>query len=200
MKSLYYPQEHALICDYLGIPRPERLRDLDIWTRPSKWAKGIWPELHDRSALAVARIALGAVQRRLPQWAFPTSGGSVIEARQAFEVPERAASLLPVHLLTISWSCSGPGFDWPEAYHATWLPVFDVWIMTASKDSGDIAIGHFKGTLKASARAVLGDWWRRQWDSWEEFVDSGVFDELEAWALADEDWPPKQREGAACTA
>jgi hypothetical protein len=61
----------------------------------------------------------------------------------------RKVELSPRHLLTINWADSGPGFSWPVAYYAVYVPGFDRTVVTASGDSPetfgacDVAVGHF---------------------------------------------------------
>lgn len=214
MKTLFYPQEQALISDYLGLPRPEACRDIDLWN-PPKRRRGIWPqrvEFHDdQDALsnAVARIALGAIQGRLPQWALVNAKDQVVLGRETFDRPERMAELLPKFVLEIDWASSGPGMNWPEAYYATWLPSFDTTVITASVDSAgsygytDIAIGHCKGKdLKACALNVLERWWSRRRDGWEECWNAGLVSVDEAFNLAANLWPDEfgAPGGVACGA
>lgn len=212
-KSLFYPQEHALICDYLGIPRPEHLSALDLWNRPSKRARGIWPPPRqeddiyterDPVAIAVAQIALGDIQNRLPQWALVTPDSDVILGRGEFEVPDRVVALKPVKVLSINWASTFHG-DSPESYYATWLPIFEVWVVTASRDadfsgSADTAIGHFKCNPKAGAREVIKARWHEHTNAWEEVWDEGLLSVEEAYALAAEVWPDEVEGGGICTA
>ena len=57
--------------------------------------------------------------------------------------------LNPIHLFEINWADS-PGWTWPEAYYATFLPGYDVYAVTLSQGSGDsydyfdLAIGCFR--------------------------------------------------------
>lgn len=201
MKTLFYPQEQALISDYLALPRPEACREIDLWN-PPKRRRGIWPQLveyhDDCDALsnAVARIALGAIQGRLPQWALVNAKDQVILGRETFDRPERLAELLPQFVLEIDWASSGPGMSWPEAYYATWLPSFDTTVITASVDSAgsygytDIAIGHCQGKdLKACALMVLERWWSGRENAWEECWNAGLVSVDEAFNLAEQLWP-----------
>ena len=70
---------------------------------------------------AIARICLESAQRSLPQWAM-VRDGKVTLGRRRQRTARRARKLRPVHLFTINWADSGPGFSWPEAYHVTCLP------------------------------------------------------------------------------
>ena len=71
--------------------------------------------------IAVAQILLHHVQDSLPQWA-------AIYARLQFT---------PRLLFSINWATSGPGFEWPEAYHVTYVPRLEKHIFTASRDGPD---------------------------------------------------------------
>jgi len=74
--------------------------------------------------------------------------------------------LIPQYLLTINWADSGPGFSWPVAYHVTWVPICDEYVVTQSADSPDafgycdFAIGYFLKTddfVTAAANEIKGD-------------------------------------------
>jgi hypothetical protein len=90
-----------------------------------------------RLAIAVAQILLHEVQGTLPQWA--ASGERVSLNRKAHKRHEDARlSFNPQLVCTINWADSGPGFSWPEAYHVTYLPGFDKFVVTASRDCPDV--------------------------------------------------------------
>ncbi len=153
---------------------------------------------------AVARICLTNVQDSLPQWAAVSDGEVTLarKVRDSSELPERI--LLPRHLFTINWANSAPGLSWPEAYHVTHLPEWDVYIVTGSQDSDEIygyedfAIGWFdeRTTLLHGAREVLISYWenlRDEWsqERWEELLDVH-FGDPEEWT--DEVWPSEDEE------
>ncbi len=141
---------------------------------------------------------------RLPQWGPVYRDGDFVYARKLKRVPVRRVVVVPRHLLTINWAYSGPGIPWPEAYHATFIPGFDRYIVTASRDSEDLygccdnAIGWFDAHTdwKESAKAIVSAWWamRRDYgqESWVELLDAGSFGEADAHALREAIWPEEE--------
>ena len=108
----------------------------------------------------------------------------------------------PQYLFTINWADSGPGFSWPEAYYATWLPYYNVFVVTASQDSPEMhgytdeAIGWFdkdKDIIDGSAAVIRDDWWLGQYSEydqqqWEHLFGTGLVDEETAYQWASEVW------------
>ena len=101
----------------------------------------------------------------------------------------------------INWADSGPGFSWPETYNVTYVPLYDVFIVTGSVDSTDIygvtdfAIGHFpvgEDILRGSLEAVKGEWdnLARTYDQsrWAYVFDPGLITMDEADNSADQVW------------
>ena len=83
--------------------------------------------------------------------------------------------MIPQHLFTVNWADSGPGFSWPAAYYATWVPYYERFVVTDSADCpdafgyADVAVGHFgqeEDLLEGSRRIVVEDWRFRigEWD------------------------------------
>jgi hypothetical protein len=162
----------------------------------------------DQNALsnAVARIVLTSIQHRLPQWTVVRGDGQVQYARAYRPGRHAPVEFLPQHLFTINWADSGPGFSWPEAYHAVFLPGFDRYVVTASQDSPDVhgytdeAIGHFgedSDREKAIGR-IIRDWWSWQADTgqprWAYLFDTGEIDTITAEAWGDAVWPVPEPE------
>ncbi len=152
-------------------------------------------------ANAVARICLNAIQSRLPNWIGVTSDGKVVSERTLD--PARSASVvaLPRHLLTINWADSGPGFSWPEAYHATYLPEFRRHVVTASVDCAETwgatdfaigVVGEREDFLRACGTVVRG-WWRHQralgdQPPWASVLSTGLVDRATARAWRARTW------------
>ena len=211
IRELYRPMERAVLSAYLRVadPRPEDLRGLDPTKPvPRRWSErkhGIAPQRSEIGSNhlilenAVARICLASIANDLPQWAV-VRNGVIDRTRTPTRAKLHARSVHPVHLLTINWGDSGPGFSWPEAYHVTSLPGYDVSVVTASADSPDThgyadrAIGWFPGSARTvdKARQVLVSYWVSQrecgQDRWEYLFDAGAFDERTADELADAVW------------
>jgi hypothetical protein len=124
----------------------------------------------------VARIALSVIQSRLPQFAVISAGGTVTLGREYFDTAARDVMLLPQFLFMINWADTAPGISWPESYHATYIPGFNRWIVTAAQDSPDmwgvteLAIGSFESgiPLHDGCRCAITDWWRFQSDGGDQ--------------------------------
>lgn len=200
--KLYYPVEQALLADYFGVRRPDALRGLDIWAPGPRNAIHL-EDGNDEWALpnAVARIALSRIQDRLPQW-YASRGGEETFARKEYATTGGDVLLMPLHLFTINWADSGPGMSWPEAYHLTWFPEFDRYVVTASADCPDVwgyedrALGHFGqcGDRLKRARKIVTTFWRDQCNGgdagrWAYLFDTGAVDSEEAYAWAEDVWP-----------
>ena len=156
----------------------------------------------------MAAIVLERIQDTLPQWASVKLRENEYEETVitlAREVKARRArrtvELVPQYLLTINWADSGPGFSWPVAYHATWVPLYNEYIVTQSADCPDafgycdFAIGHFSATddfVTAAANAVKEDWeWQRDEFTqlrWAYLFGSGLIDEATSLRLREEVW------------
>jgi hypothetical protein len=155
---------------------------------------------HAELAEKVAAIALEVVQQRLPQWGPVYKDGELVYARKLRRTPARRVVVAPRHLFTINWADSGPGFPWPEAYHATFIPGFERYIVTASRDSDDLygccdhAIGWFDA--KESAKAIVRAWWamRRDYEQepWVDLLNAGSIGKAEAYALCKTVWPEEE--------
>jgi len=113
----------------------------------------------------------------------------------------------PQLICTINWADSGPGFSWPESYHVTYLPGFDKFVVTASRDGPDAwgcadhAIGVANGSLSPvdAAKEVVTEFWRMQLNSWEQprwayLFDEGLIDTKTSDAWADEVWCQQNEE------
>jgi hypothetical protein len=193
--DLFTAHEHLILCDWFGVdPRgSERVGDiLDEWSIPEE----IYG--YSRPSAAVAQILLERVQDRLPQWVGPKAGARPLLDRRS----HRKVELWPRHLLTINWADSGPGFSWPVAYNATYVPGFDRSIVTASADCldmfggvCDVAIGSFGREvpiIRGCHDIIISDWsWQRgEWDQqrWAYLFDAGLVSKAEAQAWANEVW------------
>jgi hypothetical protein len=167
-------------------------------------ARNIPSEIPDyrRIDTAVAQILLERIQDHLPNWT-ALAGDRFVIARGIFDRrARRKIELWTLHLLTINWAESGPGLSWPVAYKATYVPVFDRIVVTASADSPetfggvcDVAIGAFgseTSILEGSRRIIISDW-TNQWrehdqERWAYLFDTGIVSKAEADAWADEVW------------
>jgi len=152
---------------------------------------------------------LERIQGILPQWAM-VRDDTVTLARQINErMANRTIELLPRDLFTINWADSGPGFSWPIAYFATYVPLYDVYIVTASADSPDafnvcdVALGHFKASediVEASLQIIKKDWSSQYqgWDQqrWAYLFDWNLVSNEKAHEAADEVWNEEDEENS----
>jgi hypothetical protein len=207
--DLFTNEEHAIIGDWLGVdPRcdannlpsaTEALERLEFEGKASGYRE---------EDAAVAAIILERIQETLPQWSSvelrenENEEATLILAREIkVRQARRVIELVPQYLLTINWADSGPGFSWPVAYHVTWVPIYDAYIVTQSSDSPDafgycdFAIGHFPTTkdfVQRAADVIHGDWrWQRDdfsQHSWAYLFGNGLIDEDTANRIRDEVW------------
>src|SRR5262245_51188908 len=156
MRQIFHPQERAILCDYFGLERPEELQAIDVSAPDGANDDPEQPVLVEPDAdkhvstygvaNAVARLLLARVQSRLPQW-IARKNDEIVLGRRHRKPKTRQVDPLPRFLFAINWADSGPGFSWPEAYHAIYVPGFDRFVVTASQDSpdaygyADIAVG-----------------------------------------------------------
>ncbi len=127
------------------------------------------------------------------------------KSRRGYTEPDRKllrkVSLSPILLFSINWATSGPGFDWPEAYHLTWLPTHSCFVVTCSADSDDafgycdFALGSVPagGDVTAKACAVIARNWRRKrkvcsQPPWHSVVDAGTVSAITAEEMATRVW------------
>jgi hypothetical protein len=207
LEVLFHPVEHAILRKFFGMePRPSDPEDLSQpEAQPGDEEMtpyiGVDPELQFHALEnAVARLCLGAIQQRLPQWGAVHADGKVVLARDRYARSPRAIEPKPVHLFIINWADSGPGFSWPVAYHATWIPGYRRWVVTASADGDDswgctdIAVGSFRGSnILAGAGRVIRKEWRRARNEvsqgpWVDLLGSGVVTQDEAWSWRANVW------------
>jgi hypothetical protein len=196
---LFTEDEHLVLCDWFGVdyPRSERWIDdiLDEWNIPNEI-----PE-HRRIDAAVAQILLERVQNELPNWTAGVGDRFVVARPILDRRARRKVELWPRHLMTINWADSGPGFSWPVAYKATYVPGFSRTVVTASADCSesfggvcDVAIGCFGrdvSFLDGSHDVIVSDWSsQRDHDQprWAYLFDAGLVSEAEAQVWADEVW------------
>ena len=122
--SLFLPEEHKVISTWLdakpaeelsvGLTIEKALSDLNL----------LVPDVSVRSTVdwAVAAILLERIQDQLPQWASVRDGKATLGRTLRDRAADRTVEITPVHLVTINWADSGPGFSWREAYHVTYVP------------------------------------------------------------------------------
>ena len=176
--DLYHPVEHKILSDYLDLEPFTPVEGVDTQSKPEREKDYICVEKDSSGKYsgislqnAVARICLGHIQRRLPQWAEMHPGGRIVWGRTIRPRTDRVVVPMPKHLFTINWADSGPGISWPEAYHVTYLLGYHSHVVTASQDSADMygyteqAIGHFPAEgqdVIDKAGVIIQAYWRGQ--------------------------------------
>ncbi len=153
----------------------------------------------------VAEIALATIQRKLPKGLSISEDGDAIEGRKTWQLPVRMRSdvIYPAHLFAIDWEDKQQGVSWPEVYYATYLPGYDVYVVTISMDSGefygyaDLAIGFFRiddvAFMAQEASQVVREWWKYLHQGmhkpvWKAFVKPGLIDSEMAYRMREEEW------------
>jgi hypothetical protein len=198
--DLFTADEELVLATWFEIDRPPYERRVDdIFDEWNILSEILYCRRIDT---AVAQILLERIQDDLPNWT-ALAGDRFVIARGYFDRrARRKIELWPQHLLTINWADSGPGFSWPIAYNATYVPVFDRTVVTASADwpesfggVSDVAIGAFgseTSTLEGSRRIIISDWtnqWREHSQKrWVYLFDTGIVSKAKAEAWADEIW------------
>lgn len=208
--ELFTKDEHAIVASWLrvtpeceaeNLPTPyDALENLGFVER----ANG-----YQEEDAAVASIVLERIQGRLPQWAavrlaeYDDEETTVTVAREIrHSRVDRVVALVPHHLLSINWADTGPGYSWPVVYHATWIPVYDRYVVTLSADCAeafgycDFAIGSFPETKTLAyeaSQSIMAEWeWLRaafNLSRWAYVIDPGLIGQDAADRLAKKVWP-----------
>jgi hypothetical protein len=152
---------------------------------------------------AVGAMLLRNMQSKLPRSAlfFPNANVLAISRGEVRPPQGSNISLVGQHLFTINWADGAPGMSWPTAYYAVWLPVRNIWVVTASDDTGemlgflDVALGWFPATTTwedGVAAIITQDWtaWAAdQQSAWQEFSASGRLSPETIWTCRQRAWP-----------
>jgi len=210
--AAFHPVEAAIIRKFLGLPPKPDDSLLDVWNHAGELPAGVvYLEDADGSvgdcgpdraaSDAVARLVLAGFEGTLPVWGCVREGEVTI-ARKDRRPRKRAVRALPLLLLEVNWADSGPGFSWPEAHHLGWLPGFNRWAVTASRDTPEIdgycdrVLGTFAhcDDPVARARDVIQGYWQSLKDEydqarWEYRFEEGRLTAADADAMAEEVWP-----------
>lgn len=203
--SQFLPEEHRIISEWLKVEPVEEIpADLNSETALNNLGlDNDEVRIHSNTDYAVAAILLERVQGRLPQWASVREDAVTLGRQLRDKGAERVIEMTPRHLFTLNWADSGPGFSWPEDYNVTFVPVYDVFIVTGSVDSTDIygvtdfALGHFpkeEDLLAASGEIIFQEWKELATSygqhRWAYLFGEGLMDTAAAQSLADRLWDP----------
>ena len=204
----FFPREHAILAEYFDLqekqPQQGRAFDPDeIITEGNDYDEasgGIACRKsfggRDYRAIdnAVARIALAPVRENLPTWGGLGKDGAFHSRQSENEsiLPERGYRSDPVHVLSINWASSGPGYSWPLKYYISWIPYYERYVITVSYDSPevegylDLAIGDLSegASVEKELKSVIVRHWNRDatyLQGWEGVIDSGIVKDPWAW-------------------
>ena len=125
--------------------------------------------------------------------------------RDRSALPDRRVLASIRHLFTLNWATSGPGFSWPVAYHLIWVPTYERFVVTDSRDTDevlgypDFALGFFPAT--SSFVECAGGVIRRNWEiqrdmysqdeRWESLFNTGIVNATTVEQWAEMVWPPE---------
>lgn len=176
---------------------------IDRWIRTVP----VYPERDDpKDANKIAEIALFSIRDRLPQGLSIKDNGGPTPGRKTWvnTVPIRNRLLFPVHLLDIERNDAHPGTVCHEAYYATFLPGYNIYVITVSQDTPgshgcfDVAIDFFHtfntvGETALNAGSIMKAWWQFQHKQlhkpfWTKTVTSGMIDDAAALLMRDAAW------------
>jgi hypothetical protein len=203
--DIFGPAEHVVLAHWLGQKPPTEAEGLSLQMAVELLSGDAGATLPKDAPVeaAVAFVLLERVEEQLPQWSTMSDEGMRFARpyRDPDLIPLRKVAIVPRRLFTINWATSGPGFDWPEEYRITWVPYYDRWVVTASRDDEepygyrDNGIGHFgvDVPVRDGSRQAVMEWWCSIRDAglqrWEAFRNMGLVDAAEAGAWAEEIWP-----------
>ncbi len=200
--SLFLPEEHRVVSSWLEVePRADLPEDLTLETALDNLGLNQKVSEHSTTDFAVAAILLESVQESLPQWGCVFKDRVELGRNYRDRAASRTVELTPRRLFTINWADSGPGMCWPEEYRVTYVPLYDVYVVTGSLDDEgawgvtDVALGHFSSAenVVEAAGAIVQSEWRSmvegyEFHRWGHVFDEGLIDTALAERLADEVW------------
>jgi hypothetical protein len=204
----FFPREHAILAEYFDLQekQPQQARAFDPHEISSE--ENIYDEAvegiacrksygsRDYNAIdnAVARIALAPVRENLPTWGCLGKDGAFHSRQSENEslLPVRGYRSDPVHVLSINWASSGPGYSWPLKYYISWIPYYERYVVTVSYDSPevegylDLAIGYLAegASVEKELKSVIVRHWDRDsiyLQGWEGVIDPGIVKDPWAW-------------------
>lgn len=215
--ACYHRIEAAILRRAFGLPPEPSDADVDVWGRGSVVSPGVIrlevPEcgsLDEARAVsdAAARLVLSGLEQRLPNYIVRLDTGAIRGARGARRGRRQAVRGMPFMLFGINWADSGPGMSWPEHFHLGWLPGFERWAVTASRDTSEIdgycdrLLGSFEpcDDPLESACALIQAEWQRQYDDesqerWVEIFGGGRVSSTTVCTMGDVVWGEVDEDG-----
>ena len=206
--TLFHPVENTILSEWLGVKQPANTPDYSDLEPQAYEDNGLnYVTLrHDYTGIegsdnalsdAVARIALKSIEHRLPQFmAFNRDASEIEWGRHYGDLAQRNEQpvvLMPRLAFSINWADSAPGISWPESYHVTYIPGYDLYIVTGSNDTPEVygycdrAIGHFPRSMEVvkGVRELLMEDWAKMFHGfdqgrWQDFLDEGIIRETQA--------------------
>jgi hypothetical protein len=198
MRPVFHPTEAAIVRIALGLPEAPEDHQLDLW-KPVRDVVSLHPDESDDLNLrkaannALARMLLSGYEGTLP--AYLWSAGGVVHSTRPDVGRKRFKTEL---LFGINWASSAPGVSWPEMYHLSWLPVFDRWVVVASRDTDEVdgycdrVLDHFADCDEpvSEAAKVIERYWagllEYEQERFEEVTDTGSISDVDE--IADRVW------------
>jgi hypothetical protein len=204
----FFPREHAILAEYFDLQekQPQQARAFDpheITSEENNYDEAVEGIAcrksyggRDYRAIdnAVARIALAPVRKNLPTWGGLGKDGAFHSRQSENEslLPVRGYRSDPVHVLSINWASSGPGYSWPLRYYISWIPYYERYVVTVSYDSPevegylDLAIGDLSegASVEKELKSVIVRHWDRDsmyLQGWEGVIDPGIVKDPWAW-------------------
>lgn len=177
--SLYTYVEILVISTWLARTKKLRLRSLTDATAEQRPLADALASLglareakrYDRLDAAVGQMLLRDMGCRLPRLRYRR------DCRDRSTEQHGPLYFAPQYLFTITWPSQKPGLRGPIAYHRTWMPVFDRYVVTASEPTDgpngycDFALGSFADvpdwptlageTIYQDWLTQFGFWWRK---------------------------------------
>jgi hypothetical protein len=214
--SIYSAAEHRVISEWLGVDPLEPIEPVrPLWQAIRSLGVRHAPD-NERQKIgaAVAKIVLANFESRLPLWAgegLPSNNRSQLEMppRGLLSRSHRRVAIAPRLICEINWVFSGPSIPWPSAYHLSYLPLYNHFVVTESRDTDevdgyyDFAIGHFpvdKDITSECERIIEAAWrwakWEGNREEWLAVHKPGILTADRAYELRQQVWqiPAKTQE------
>jgi hypothetical protein len=209
ISQAFHPVEAAIARIALGLHAERGDRKHDLWNRDMSLPKGVVhlepgfnePGRRRSASDALARMVLSGIEDTLPVF-IAVNRGATIVTRKSRAPRSPSVRALPISLLEVNWADSAPGISWPEAYHVGWLPGFNRWVLTSSRDTPELdgycdrVLCHFDQCDDPAAEAgrrIQAEWQRLKsaygQARWACLLFAGRITQDEAMRMASTVWP-----------